>query len=246
MANKITTKRTSDELSKKQLILNKIKETPYGINITQIADALNMHRITVKKYVEELESENNIMIQQFGNTKICYPIVKAKKLNTYQPVILNIFATFFKSFGEVISPSIEDVDGVMKLMGKSMSTNLNLPEMKSHHLVDLSNDKKVVLEQIADMGLDYVKFFNEVASTQGYENFIIANKQKLIETDEEVAQSLKVEFKPFEFLDSGLFYHFCAGFFEAIIQETFDNHVYFNVHMIPPEKFVCYYKISMR
>ncbi len=246
MANKITTNNVSEGLPKKELILDKIKETPYGINITQIADALNMHRITVKKYVKELESENYIMIQQFGNAKICYPKVESDRLNKIQPVILNIFDSFFKSFQEVISPTLQNINDVMKQMGKSMSKKLNIPEIKSHHSIVLSKKNKDALEQIADIGLSYIKFFNEVAKTQGYENFIKAEKMKFIENQEKIAKGIKVEFTPFDFLDSGLFYHFGAGFFEAIIQEVFGKHVNFNVHMIPPEKFVCYYKISIK
>ena len=58
-------------------------------------------------------------------------------------------------------------------------------------------------------------------------------------------ESLDIEFTSFEFLTTGFFYQLGAGFFEAILQENFGEIVHFNVHMIPPEKFVCYYKISI-
>ena len=64
-----------------------------------------------------------------------------------------------------------------------------------------------------------------------------------IEETKEIAISLKIEFTPFDFLNTGDFYYLGAGFFEKILQDNFGETVHFEVHMIPPEKNVCYYKI---
>lgn len=246
MVDKITIKNAPGDFSKKRLILNKIQEQIYGINISQIADALNMHRATVTNYIEELEKENRITVQKIGPSKICFMKANDISLNNYQSIILDIYGYFFKSFEDVVPSYTDDSEKMMKEIGKSINKRLKLPEFKNAYSIDLNTNKGAVLDQIADIGLSFLKIFNDVAGIRGFKDFVKAKKVNFIENDERMAISLKIEFTRLDYLDFRSFYYLVAGFLEAVLQENFGETVNFDVHLIPPEKFVCYYKISIK
>ena len=127
-----------------------------------------------------------------------------------------------------------------------MSKNIKIPEFKISKNLNLKNDKRAALDQMADIGLNFLKVLNLIGKTRGINNAIDGKKVDFIDDDKEVAIGLRLKFFPFEFLNSGLFYYLGAGFFEAILQENFKEKIEFDVHMIPPEKYVCYYKISIK
>ena len=245
MVDKITLDNSAEDFSKKRLILNKIQEQIYGINISKIAKALNMHRITVTNYVEELEKENRITVQKIGQSRICFMKSKDISSNNYQSTVLDIFQYFFESFEEVIPSHLVDTEKVMKEIGKAMNKRLKFPKFKNKQEIDLTN-KREALDKIADIGLSLLKVLNDLLRIQSNEDFVQAKKANFIEGDDEIAITLKIQFAPLNYLDFQSLYHVVAGSIEDVLQENFGETVNFDVHMIPPEKFVCYYKISIK
>ena len=246
MVNKIILNHTDEDFSKKRLILNKIQQQIYGINISQIADALNMHRITVTNYVEELEKENRITVKKIGQSRICFMKSKDISSNNYQSTVFDLYQYFFESFEEVIPSYIDNTEEVMKQIGRSMSKRLKFPEFKNPYSIDLNKNKREVLDKIADTGLSFLKIFNDIVRIKGYQEFVRAKKVNFIKDEEEIAISLKIEFAPTDYLNFEFFYYIIAGSIEAVLQDNFGETVNFDVHIIPPEKFVCYYKISIK
>ena len=51
-------------------ILNILEENTEGLNVSQIADTLNLSRNTVKKYLGRLEIENLIEVNEIGRSRI--------------------------------------------------------------------------------------------------------------------------------------------------------------------------------
>ena len=244
--NKIILDHTDEDFSKKRLILNKIQEQIYGINISQIAEALNMHRITVTNYVEELEKEKRITVKKIGQSRICFMKTKDISSSNYKSTIFDLYHYFFESFEEVIPSYIDNADEVMKQIGISMSKRLKFPEFKNQYSIDLNKNKKEALGKIADIGLSFLKIFNKIVKIKGHKEFVKAKKVNFIESDGEMSISLKIEFAPTDYLNFESFYHIVAGSIEAVLQDNFGESVNFDIHIIPPEKFVCYYKISIK
>ncbi|NHI93472.1 MAG: HTH domain-containing protein [Candidatus Lokiarchaeota archaeon] len=245
MSDKTSTYKNIEQLSRKELILNKIKENIYGINISQIAEELKMNRITIKNYVEDLKKENKIIIQKIGRSKICFMKNYMIELDKYEDLFMDGLSYFLKSFDEVISPSLKDPEVKMKEIGKNMRKFVKLPELTIINNKNIKLNKREALDRMADVGLTILNMITHIGLKRGYENLIKAKKGDFIEDNEGIGISLKIEFSPFDFLNTGFFYHLGAGFFEAMLQENFGKDVHFNVHIIPPEKYVCYYKITI-
>ena len=53
-------------------IIQHLKKNPQGLMISEIADALNVHRSTVTKYIYRLEGMGIIKIREIGIAKLCY------------------------------------------------------------------------------------------------------------------------------------------------------------------------------
>jgi len=53
-------------------ILDFLKENPHGLMISEIADALDVHRHTITKYIYRLEGMGLIKLRKVGIAKLCY------------------------------------------------------------------------------------------------------------------------------------------------------------------------------
>ena len=53
-------------------IINHLKKNPQGLMISEIADAIGVHRHTVTKYIYKLEGAGLIKIRKVGIAKLCY------------------------------------------------------------------------------------------------------------------------------------------------------------------------------
>ena len=53
-------------------IIEFLKENPQGLMISEIADALGVHRHTITKYIYKLEGAGTIKIRKVGIAKLCY------------------------------------------------------------------------------------------------------------------------------------------------------------------------------
>jgi len=53
-------------------IIDFLKEKPEGLMISEIADALNVHRHTITKYIYRREGMGLIKIRKVGIAKLCY------------------------------------------------------------------------------------------------------------------------------------------------------------------------------
>ena len=53
-------------------IIHHLKKNPQGLMISEIADALNVHRHTITKYIYRLEGMGLIKIRKVGIAKLCY------------------------------------------------------------------------------------------------------------------------------------------------------------------------------
>ncbi len=245
MVNNGAVEDNSEIQTKKNLILKVINDKKYGINISQIAKELKMHRTTVKNHIEDLKKENKIIIEKIGRSKICFSKARDRNLNEYESLLVEFLGFYLRSFNEVLKNTSEDPKNIMKSIGKDMKRYIQMPEFKISKSINLNEEKKAALDQMADIGINFLKVINLIGKTRAIPNAIDVKKLDFIEDTKEIAIGLKIKFAPFEFLNTGLFYYMGAGFFEAILQENFGDHVHFDVHMIPPEKFVCYYKINM-
>jgi len=53
-------------------IFNYLKKHPEGTMLLDLADAINVHRHTVTKYVYRLDGAGKIKIRKIGIAKLCY------------------------------------------------------------------------------------------------------------------------------------------------------------------------------
>ena len=246
MEKKVSGNNNSDNKSKKSLILKIINEKKYGINISQIAKELKMHRTTVKNYIDDLKRENKIIIEKIGRSKICFSKGRDRNLDEYEVLVVDFLGFFLTSFNDEMKNTSQNPKMIMKNIGKKMSKNIKIPEFKISEKISLKSDRRTALDQMADIGLNFMKVVNLIARTRGIHDALDGKKVGFIDDDEEIAIGLRVKFYNFEFLNSGLFYYLGAGFFEEILQDNFKEEIEFDVHMIPPEKYICYYKISLK
>ena len=53
-------------------ILEHLKKNPHGLMISEIAEALGVHRHTITKYIYRLEGAGLIKVRKVGIAKLCY------------------------------------------------------------------------------------------------------------------------------------------------------------------------------
>ena len=134
-------------------------------------------------------------------------------MNEYEFLVVEFLAHYLNSFKTVLENTSEDPKTIMRQIGKQMSKEIKIPEFKIKKSIDLNKEKPAALEQIADIGLNFLKVFNIIGKTREIPQVITAKKVDFIKDGKDLAISLKVELTPFDLLDNGLFYYLGAGFF---------------------------------
>ncbi len=218
-------------------ILGVLKDSKYGLNISQIVENLSLSRNTVKSYLRILEKESLVRVSKMGRSKI-YILKNASQdnvLKKFRLLISDFFKGFFDALEKVILPSYSsNLYDVFKEIGKEMSNNVIWPPL------EMVKGEQVTVEQIGKIALQHLELLNEFGKVIKGEIVPapIGNVTNSI--------VLRVEFIGFDFGNTDLFYYLVSGFYEKKLQDNFGDKVYLNVLKIQREIPCCYFELGIR
>ena len=221
-------------------IIDLLQSKRYGLNISQIAEELEMSRNTVKKYVEILENEDLITVKQISASKICS--IKNKTESDFREkmvfYISNYLSGFWKALDEVMIPLLEgNYNDQIIEVGKEMSKFIKWPNLADSRI----SKKNLSLDQIIDVALLTLKTFNEIGDVDFFNTEIVPGSK----SDKTI--TFRVEYRGgFKLEDTESFFYLNAGFLNEKLRENFGDNVYIKVLETQPENFCCYYELGIK
>ncbi|MHA1300441.1 MAG: winged helix-turn-helix domain-containing protein [Candidatus Helarchaeota archaeon] len=225
-------------------ILNLIKKHKYGLNVSQIAEKLNLSRNTVKKYLATLEQERLILVKQAGQSKLILLVNKSvsEVLLRVQSFISDYLTSFWKAYESVMYPINPKSHELLVQMGREMSRNLDWPVLTSTKLVEKTESKKKLLEEIGKYALQLFEMFNNF----GQVPLLLPELVPAPKSIDSNVLIMRVEFTGgFNVGNTEAFYYLHAGFFEENLHQFSQKNVYVKVLDVQKEKSCCYYEIGL-
>ncbi|MHA1783927.1 MAG: HTH domain-containing protein [Candidatus Helarchaeota archaeon] len=239
----ISEERSESEVSKiepKKSILNDIlellKRSKYGRNISQIANKLNLSRNTVKRYLKYMEKELLIEVKEIGRSKIAYfkKNYEADIARGYIAYILEFYNSMLKGI-EKVSSRIPNHEDVLNELGNEMGKHLQWPPLEA---IAYKKDKKMTLIQAANILIQFLDLFNSVFKMVKVEMIppISVNPHQVMFRIENI--SPKVD-------DSIFFYEISLGFFETKVREICGDEISLSIVEYRKRSSCCYCKMEM-
>jgi len=223
-------------------ILEIIKDHEYGLNVSQLAEELEITRNTVKNYLASLEKEQLITVKQVGQSKYILPVNRnlGDAFSKVQTFISNFLTSFWKGFEKVMYPVNPNSHELLGEIGREMSRNVFWPTIKSAKLVKKIKSKELLLEEVGKFAVQIFEIFN-----------IYSEMPMLIP---EISPShdpnvliIRVEYTGgFYVGNTEAFYYLLAGFFEENLGRYVKQELYIKVLNIQKEKSCCYYELGFR
>lgn len=223
-------------------ILKILKEHKYGINISQIAEELNISRNTVKNYLASLEKESLIRIRKIGRSKLILIVNKDiyEVLLKLHSIASDYLTCFWKSFEREVYPNYPTPNELLIQIGKRMGKDINYPILKNFELIKKSENKEDTIKEIGRLALQVLEMFNDFGQMILPE---ILPNPKSFGSD---VLLLRVEYTgALQIRDTEAFCYLGAGFFEEILRKYFRENIYINVLEVQRAKSCCYYEIGI-
>lgn len=219
-------------------ILNHIKTSRYGLNISQIAKELRLSRNTVKANVELLEKEGTILIKQIGKSRICYYRKYFGRDAIFRPFLLQFFNQLLDSFAETMKSQIKDSDSekIIKNISKDFGKNYDLPPFQ---LLNLDKESKIQDFSINKVSETLVQFFNILDALS------IQFEAEIIPAEVDSSRTIRLQLFSDEFGRSILFYHMVAGYLESKLNIKYDKKMSLDVFEFREESSICYFRLNI-
>jgi len=220
-------------------ILDLLQSKRYGLNISQIAEELEMSRNTVKKYVEILENEDLISVKQISASRICS--IKNKTPYDFRDkmvfYISNYLSGFWKAHDDVMKTKLANHNEVITEIGKEMSKYIKWPDLTDSKI----SRKEINLDHIIEVALLTLKTFNEIGDVDFFNTEIVPGSK----SDKKI--TLRVEYRGgFKLEDTESFFYLNAGFLNEKLSDNFGDNVYLKVLDTQPENYCCYYELGIK
>ncbi|MCP4761594.1 MAG: hypothetical protein GY870_07420 [archaeon] len=159
-------------------ILEFLRESDLGMSLTKIAEKIESHRTTAKKYLTQLEGENKVFKQNVGVYKLWFHKKKIdeeedkkKSLSQfYEPLYYSLLKNFKK-----VSISNDQI----KELGKLMSKDLNLSDPSVENQIR-SKGEKSPLENIAEFTKDALNYVLKTFDNCTWDEYIITNTDTIL------------------------------------------------------------------
>ncbi|MHA1378958.1 MAG: winged helix-turn-helix domain-containing protein [Candidatus Helarchaeota archaeon] len=227
----------------KEDLLNLLKNSSYGLNISKIAKGLNLSRNTVKKYLGLLRKEQLIEKREIGRSKIYFVKKRYKKYKV--DIFRNHFFEFTNNLYDALEKmvaqlSVSDIKGFFKQLGNEMGKNSNLPDLETTDIDNLIKNRRHYLYYIADVSKQWLELYNQMGKEMIRVEIVPSTPDNMS------AITLRVENPSKEFGDSELFYYLWGGFYETILRDNFGDNIYLDILDVQKENSCCYFEISIR
>ncbi|NHI91533.1 MAG: ArsR family transcriptional regulator [Candidatus Lokiarchaeota archaeon] len=218
-------------------ILNLLRRSKYGRNISQLSELLNFSRNTIKRYIDLLEEEDLVEIKEIGRSKIAYfkPNYHDNVVKGYLSYLMDFYNSILKGFKR-ISKELQNPQKALKEIGNEMGEHLNWPPLED---TDLKKIEKPTLSQVTDILIQLYEFFNSFYKTIKIE-IIPPTKENIS------YKIIRIENISDKMEDSEYFYLITIGFFETKIRKICGDIVFFDIMEYQEENSCCYMKIEMR
>ena len=218
-------------------IINLLKKSELGLNISQVSENLNLSRNTVKNYLARLEHEGIISVKEIGRSKISILYSKTKSGENYKfPSYLSRFSkSFFDAFQKVSKSYPIDTYLCLKQLGSEMGKTIDPDYGKLIDSFNLNKKEQISLTQLAKITLQFFNFINTFGNLA---------KAEIVPSDNHNKKSsliLKITIIPPELGKSEVFYQISAGFFESKLRENFGENIYLDIFEFQKENSCCYY-----
>lgn len=197
----------------KQKIINLLKTAPFGLNVKNIAETLELSRTTVLKYLKILSDEHEVYDLEFGQ----YHIFMHKDLyegradvgNPLNSIIMSLYKSLIKNIPLYIDAS------KIKELGKSIAQDMHFTEMlnvkKSNNLMEMVEKKQIPqLDQIAPFLMNAIDSFCKVFDRYTWRKPIIMEDDGIIIL--QLTESELITTVPFHF-------HLISGFIEHAMNQ---------------------------
>ncbi|MHA1377492.1 MAG: HTH domain-containing protein [Candidatus Helarchaeota archaeon] len=231
----------------KNAILNLLKKSTFGLNISQITEELNLSRNTVKKYIRTFEKEKLIEVRVIGRSKICYPKNKFQdqRVIIFRNLLFEFINGLVGAFEKVFPNfSLSDPKNFIKQIGSEMSKTASLPLLsppaEKLKKTKSTGNKRDLLKQISQVSLQFLEVLNHLGGKMIQVEIVPNPKTK--NTDSVV---IRVQNTSNEFRKSEFFYHLSAGFYEYKLRENFGDNVYLEVLEYQTTNNSCYFRLGI-
>ncbi len=235
-------KNNNKKKDSKEDILNLLKKSKYGLNISQIVDQMDLSRKTVKKLIIALEQENLIKIKEIGRAKLCYidRVSNKENIEIIRSNFIEIINNIIDSFEKVQSKYISDPANFLKEMGNIMGQKIKTPIL-TELIINESVEKQKFVNQV---GKTIIKVFKSVNDLAG--DMFLAEIVPFEPDEEPTSIKIRVQNISNEIKHAKSFYHFMVGFWEIKIREHFGENICIDVLDFQKESSICYFKIKFR
>ena len=216
-------------------ILDLVKRSKYGLNISDIARKLKISRNTVKANVELLEEEGKILIKQIGRSRICY-FQKFFDVNqTFRPFVFNFFNQILDSFEATMKSHVPNSEELVKDISRNFGKNLDLPPFQFLKLDAVKNLKSFTLDDVVETLLQFFEMFTALN---------LKMKAEIIPPEIDSSRIIRLELLSDEVGKSIFFYHVCAGFFESKLNIFYKTEFSLDVIDFRKESSCCYFRLK--
>lgn len=198
----------------------------FGLNVSQIAEQLQLSRNTVKSYLGRFEKEGLIQVKEMGRAKICIlrepqTISPKKQWNPLFSLTQDFFDNFFRIFDTLAASQIQDHKRFIKQIGAGMAPLTIWP---TGRLLPPASTKKesISVYELKKYSLQYLELINAFGEILHFEldpafptrtNPIIRLKITALRN------------KGFNKLYGWIW----AGLLEAKLRETYDDSIYIEI-----------------
>ena len=216
-------------------ILNFIKGSRYGYNISQIAKELKMSRNTVKTNVELLKEEGIIEIKYIGKSRICY-YRKYFDANLVRPFLLEFFSVLLDSFEETMKRHITNSEEMVKEISKDFGKKLDLPPFQLLKLEKVSSIEDFSINEVSETLVQYFSILEALR---------VQFEAEIIPAEVDSSRMIRLQVFSKEIGQSSSFYHMIAGYLESKLNIQYNKKITLDVIEFREESSLCYFILKM-
>ncbi|MHA1264042.1 MAG: hypothetical protein ACTSRS_02305 [Candidatus Helarchaeota archaeon] len=127
-------------------ILQVLNKSLFGMSITEIAEQIEINRMTAAKYLEVMRAKNLIFNKKVGTSKLWLP--KERNLDQRMELIINYFKMYNAAVNEILQDkNFEQIKKIGKKIGENIYQTLPTA-LKSQKFSDLVEACAIAMEKV--------------------------------------------------------------------------------------------------